>query len=187
MHIAQLVFVVVFGFSSLVAHADNECTIVYGNDWAFMFTTPEKWASACHLEDQAGVSVALWPKNSTWQSAPGVMYINVSRKDGFSLEQFAEDELTGFRTESPGLKVQVSKPIPLKSHDQALVRELANDQYGNHELVAYADAGKVYLIFVLTSRNKETFDRFRSAFKELVTSMSPMKIEFQEAEKHLTN
>lgn len=181
MHIMQLFFAVIFGFLSLAAHADNECTIVYGNDWAFLFTTPEKWSSACHLEGQAGVAVALWPKNSTWKNSPAVMYINVSRKNGFSLEQFTEDELTRFRTESPGLKVQVSEPIPLKNHGQALVRELANDQYGNHELVAYANAGKVYLIFVLTSRNKEAFDQFHSAFKELVTSMSPMKIEFKKA------
>jgi len=111
------------------------------------------------------------------------MYVTVSEKDGFSLEQFADDELARFRQQSPKLQTQVAEPILLSNKTQALVRELTGDQYGNYETIAYANAGTVYLIAVLTSRTQKGFERLRPAFSEFVSSVSPMKIKFQDAEK----
>jgi len=30
-----------------VAHAQSGCAIVYGDNWAFLFATPERWVSQC--------------------------------------------------------------------------------------------------------------------------------------------
>jgi hypothetical protein len=107
----------------------------------------------------------------------------VSEKDNFSLEQFAQDELARFRAESPNLQVVIDEPIQLADKSQALVRKLSGDQYGNHEIIAYADAGNTYLIFVLTSRTQEVFDRLLPSFREFVSSVTPMKIKFEDAKK----
>ena len=160
---------------------DSGCAIVYGKNWAFLFAAPNTWKVACPVNDPSGVVVALWPEGTPWANAPGVMYVTVSEKDGFSLEQFADDELARFRKQSPMLQVHVAESILLPNKTQALVRELTGDQYGNHEAVAYANAGTVYLIAVLTSRTQKGFERLRPAFGEFVSSISPMKIEFQNA------
>ena len=126
---------------SFSVQASPACSIVYGPDWAFLFKTPEKWESACPVNDQSGMVVALWPEGFQWAQAPGIIYATVSDKDNFTLEQFAEDELARFRNESPGLQVKVVDSMALQDKRIALVRELSGDQYGNHEIIAYADAG----------------------------------------------
>ncbi|MEO6146787.1 MAG: hypothetical protein ABIT70_06995 [Sulfuriferula sp.] len=163
--------------------AETGCTIVYGQNWSFLFSAPKKWETACPVNDQSGVVVALWPKGTPWTNAPGVMYVTVSDKDGFTLEQFAEDELARFRVQSPRLQIQILEPVSLQNKSKALVRKLSGDQYGSHELVAYADAGNVYLIVVLTSQTQQAFERLRPAFDEFVSSVTPMKIEFHDVEK----
>jgi hypothetical protein len=166
---------------SSTARADSGCAIVYGQNWAFLFTAPAKWEVACPVKDQSGVIVALWPEGTPWAKSPGVMYVTVSKKNGFSLEQFAEDELERFRVESPGLQVQVIEPISLQNKSQTLVRKLSGDQYGNYEIIAYAEAGSTYLIFVLTSRTQKIIDSYLPSFRELVSSVSPMQIKFEGA------
>ena len=161
---------------------ESECAIVYGKNWAFLFAAPNGWKVACPVGDPSGVVVALWPEGTPWAEASGVMYATVSEKNGFSLKQFASDELARFRKQSAKLQVKVADPIALPNKTQALVRTLAGDQYGNHELIAYADAGTVYLILVLTSRTPNEFERLRPAFGKFVSSVSPMKIEFHAEE-----
>lgn len=172
-----------FLIAPTVRAEESKCTIVYGKEWSFFFATPKGWKVECPANDPSGVVVALWPDGTPWADAPGVMYVTVSEKDGFSLEQFAEDELTHFRQQSPKLRVEVSDPIALPNKSRALVRRLTSDQYGNHELVAYADAGTVYLVLVLSARTQQEFDRLRPAFDEFVSSVSPTKIEFRNTAK----
>jgi hypothetical protein len=174
--LAQCSFVFLIALQCLSAHADVGCTIVNGRDWSFMFLTPENWASSC-AQDKLEVNVALWPETSTWRDAPVVMYINMSRKDGLSLQQFAEDELSRSRAESPSLSVKIARPIPMAKGKQALVWELANDRLGNHELIAFADGGTVYLIIALASHVNGGIDEFRSTFQELVSSLIPVKVD----------
>ena len=167
---------------SLALRAESQCAIVYGKNWAFLFEAPKQWQVACPVNDPSGVVVALWPEGTPWAKAPGMMYVTVSDKGDFSLEQFAEDELARFRAQSPKLQVQAIEPISLPNKSPALVRKLSGDQYGNYELIAYADAGTAYLILVFTSRTPKEFARLSSAFTEFVASVSPMKIEFHGAE-----
>ncbi len=160
-----------------------ECAIVYGKNWAFLFATPNHWKVACPVNHPSGIVIALWPEGTPWANAPGAMYVTVGEKGGFSLEQFAADEVAHFRKQSPKLQVRVAEPIILPNKTKALVHELADDQYGNHEAIAYVNAGKVYLILVLTSRTQKEFERLRPIFGEFVSSVSPMKIKFHDTEK----
>ena len=170
-------------FISVSAQAETGCSIVYGPDWAFLFKTPDKWESACPVNNQSGMVITLWPEGFQWAQAPGIIYATVSDKDNFTLEQFAEDELARFRTESPELQVKAVESLTLQDKRVALVKELSGDQYGNHEIIAYADAGNAYLIFVLSSKTQEEYERLKLSFKELVRSVSPMKIKFEGAKK----
>lgn len=165
------------------SRAETGCAIVYGQNWAFLFATPKNWEAVCPANEPSGVVVALWPKGTAIANAPGIMYVTVSDKGEFSLEQFAEDEITRFRVQSPKLQVQVANSLTFQKKNSALVRQLSGDQYGNHELVAYADAGNVFLIIVLTSRTQKAFEHLRPAFENFVSTLNPMKIQFQGADK----
>lgn len=168
---------------SEASRAESLCAIVYGKNWAFLFAAPKQWQVNCPVDDQSGMVVTLWPEGTSWAKAPSVMYVTVSQKNGFSLNQFVEDELTRFRVQSPKLQVEVIQPISLKDKSLALVRKLTGDQYRSHELVAYADTGSAYLIVVFSSRSQNDFKRLSSAFNDFVLSISPMKIEFSDVEK----
>jgi hypothetical protein len=181
--IARLILIACLLLVPATVRAEAGCAIVYGENWSFLFAAPEKWEVACPVNDRSGVVVALWPEGTPWAKAPGVMYATGSRKNGFSLDEFAQDELARFRVESPALQAQVVDPIPLSSKSQTLIRKLTGDQFGNHEIIAYADGGNVYFVFVLTSRTQETFERLLPSFKEFVSSVSPMTIKFESKEK----
>lgn len=165
------------------ARAEPDCAIVYGQNWSFLFAAPKKWQVECPIRDQSGIVVALWPEGTPLEKAPGFIYATVSMKGNFSLEQFAQDELARFRVDSPNLQVQIDEPIRLADKSRALVRKLSGDQYGNREIIAYADAGSTYLIFALTSPTQEAFDRLLPSFREFVSSVTPMKIEFEGTDK----
>lgn len=162
---------------------EPECAIVYGSKWAFLFATPNGWSVVCPVNDPSGINVALWPGGTSWENAPGVMYVTVSHKGDFSLAQFAADDLARFRKQSPKLRVHVAQPILRRDKTQALVRELTGDEYGNHEVVAYVDAKTVYLTVVLTSRMVKEYVRFRPVFREFVSSLAPMEFKFQDGEE----
>lgn len=163
-----------FILSPLAVRAEDPCAMVYGSNWGLMFATPENMYSACPRG--ADMVVALWPKGFSWKDAPGRIYVTVSNKDGFSLQQFMDKELADFRKNLPNLKVQDAEPIMLPSQKQALVKQLSGDIYGNHELVAYADIGEVYIIAVLTSGKPEIFEELRPAFKNFVASIGIVNV-----------
>jgi len=169
--------------STTARSEESECAIVYGKNWAFLFSAPKSWKVDCPIQNPSGIVVALWPEGTTFANAPGIMYVTVSQKNSFSLEKFAEDELARFREQSPNLQVELSNSIALPNKSKALVRKLTGDQFGNHELIAYVDGGTVYLILVLSSRTQESFEHLRSAFGEFVSSIQPMNIKFGNAEK----
>lgn len=168
-----------FMLSPLAARAQDPCVMVYGKNWGFMFATPENMYSAC--PKGMDMVVALWPKGSSWQNAVGRIYVTASNKAGFSLQQFMDDELSHFRKDSPNLKVQDVEPIVLRSQNKALVRQLSGDMYGNHELVAYADIGEVYIVAVLTSGKQETFEELRPAFKAFVASIGIVNVSINDS------
>jgi hypothetical protein len=160
-----------------LAHAQTGCAIVYGKDWAFLFATPERWVSLCRAERQVDAALALWPEGTTFAEAPAVMYVTVSAKEEPSLEAFATVEQQRFRATAPKSKVTPVGPMAVADGKRALVVRLSGDPGQNHELVAYAEGPTAYFILVLSARSVKALEEYRPAFRALLQSFAPMKME----------
>ncbi|HKN58560.1 MAG TPA: hypothetical protein VJV97_06890 [Gemmatimonadaceae bacterium] len=158
-----------------VAHAQSGCAIVYGDNWAFLFATPERWVSKCRAERQTGAALALWPNGTTFADAPAVMYVTVSGKDEPSLEAFAAGEQQHFRATAPKAKVSPVEPMAVADGKRALVVRLSGDPGQNHELVAYTQGPTAYFIVVLSARSVKALEEYRPAFQALLQSFAPME------------
>ena len=158
-----------------VAHAQSGCAIVYGDNWAFLFATPERWVSQCRAERQTGAALALWPDGTTFADAPAVMYVTVNGKEDPSLEAFAAAEQQRFRAIAPKVKVMPAGPMVAANGKRALVVRLSGDLGQNHELVAYTEGPTAYFIVVLSARNPQALEEHRPAFQALLQSFAAME------------
>ncbi len=166
---------VLLGLLASPAQLSGQC-IVWGKDYSFAVTAPDHWASACHVEDSLGVTVALWPNGFTWATGPAVMYITVSVKGPFSLQAFADDELTRFRTAQPTVVAQDQPPLHDADGHRILLRHLTGDAANNVEAVAYAEQESVFLVLALSARGDSAFKAYYPAFRALVTEYRPLKL-----------
>src|SRR5947207_13676671 len=158
-----------------LAYAQTGCAIVYGDNWAFLFATPERWVSLCRAERQTGAALTLWPEGSTFADAPAVMYVTVSGRGDPSLEAFAAAEQQRFRASAPKVKVTPAGPMAVANGKRALVVRLSGDPGQNHELVAYTEGPTAFYIVDLSARNVQAIEEHRPAFQPLLQSFSPMK------------
>jgi hypothetical protein len=163
-----------------MATTDAGCKIIYGKDWAFAITVPEKWESVCHAEKEIGVSFGAWLPGDNWQNAHTRFYIVAGNKADLNLVDFAEDSLKRFRQHSPNvIAVEYDHPNLRVKKENIIVKKFNNDMYKNHEIVSYVKAGSTYHIFVYSSKSKEGFDKYITSFVDFLSSYTPIAITIQ--------
>ena len=146
--------------------------IIYGQNHAYMLTAPKDWV----MDNQSGVSQGIhavfYPKGSSWNKGIVVMYTNVMAKanEKQSLQDLIDQDIRGFKQNSPNLKIEDGETLTLEKGKSAVVKKFSNDANGNYESVAYISESKVAVIIVLTSRSKKDYEASLSAFRELVAS-----------------
>jgi hypothetical protein len=114
----------------------------------------------------------FYPKGSSWDQAPEVMYANSVKKHkgAATVQEFINSDYDRFKKGNP--KIAISEGQPLKTEDgkTAQVRLFQGDQWGNYEAAAYIDEPAVMVILVLSARNQEAFQKSLPAFEKLVAS-----------------
>jgi len=169
--IAGFLFAAVSGGVKLI-HAAPLCNgLIYGKGHAFMVKAPTGWT----LDNSAGVSHGLhavfYPEGSSWSDSPAVMYVNTAlRERGVSLDEFIRDEIRRFGQDFGSIHVETSPSIQTGDGKPTTVRALSDDRRGNRESVAYLEEKKVFVLFVLTSRDEAAYRDAGSAFRALVQS-----------------
>lgn len=156
------------------AHAESDCNIIYGRDWAFAFSTPAKWSSLCQAERLIGAPVAFWPAGSTFADSAAVMYVNVSAKDEPSLADFVKSSQTLFRQQAPNVVFVQLEPVEAMPKLRALHFSASGDPGGNVERITYVEGPTAYFILVLSARTAKALEQAQPAFRELLQSFSPM-------------
>jgi hypothetical protein len=165
-----------------MAIADAACKIIYGKDWAFAITVPEKWESVCHAEKEIGVSFGAWLQGENWQDAHTRFYIaaGAGHTADLSLADFADDSLKRFRMHSPNVTVTAYDHPNLRvQKENIIIKKFNNDKFKNHEIVAYVKAPSTYHIFVFSSKSKEGFDKHSASFVDFLSSYTPIAITVQ--------
>jgi hypothetical protein len=156
------------------AHAQSHCSIVYGKDWAFAFSTPARWSSLCGAERLVGAPVAFWPVGSTFADSAAVMYVNVSIKDERSLPEFVRSSQSLFRQQAPNVNFVPLQPIEATRNVRALHFSASGDPGGNVERLTYVEGPTAYFILVLSARTPQALEQAQPAFRELLQSFAPM-------------
>src|ERR1044072_256477 len=148
---------------------DKQTGLVYGKDHVFAVTAPEGWVLDNKSGVEQGIHAVFYPVGSNWRDSKAVMYVNTAAKSD-TLEKFIEGDVAGFRKDSPGLKVTDDEPLTVAGKERVIVKRFSDDQYGNHEAVAYVEESKVVVIIVFTARTKKDFEAALPAFRKLVSS-----------------
>ena len=168
-----------YGFAAFVftvasAHAQSDCSIVYGKDWAFAFSTPAGWSSLCRAERLVGVPVAFWPVGSTFADSAVVMYVNVSTKVEPSLPDFVRSSQSLFRQKAPNVVFVPLEPIEATPKLRALHFSASGDPGGNVERITYVEGPTAYFVIVLSARTPKALEQAQPAFRQLLQSFIPM-------------
>jgi hypothetical protein len=166
----------VFLFSSLGFSAGQETEnggiVRSANNWGFFVQAPKGWV----LDNESGVSEGLhavfYPKGSSWEKSPVVMYAQTFKKPetgDSSLAKFIEEDMDNFRAKSPNIKIKVLKPIPTGDKKQAQIRDLTGDRHNSHELIAYIEEKEGFAMIVFHADNEKLFKQSNNAFSSLVS------------------
>ncbi len=146
--------------------------IVYGEQHAFLISAPPGWILDNESAADQGIHAVFYPKGSSWDKAPAVMYANSVKKHkgAATVQEFINSDFARFKKSNP--KIAISEGRPLKTEDGkiAQVRVFKGDQWGNWEAAAYIDEPVAVVILVLSARSQEAFQKSLPAFEKLVGS-----------------
>lgn len=151
--------------------------LVYGKDTAFLLNPPKTWVVDTHVGVEQGINAALYPKGDTWQNAPSVMYVRVSKKNGRRLDQFVADDEKQFQSDCPGIRIQNGTPAFKTEHPTMLRKFDCRDARApNAEWVAYIDAKKSFIVFVASSRSEDDLAKIQPAYEQVLRDLITMDV-----------
>jgi hypothetical protein len=149
---------------------DADSVILLGRPYSFILKAPSGWVLNEEAGKSQGLRAVLYKEGSSWKAAVAVMYVRVVQKDEAqpTLDKVVSNDISDFLKQSPDSKVSDSKALKTGDKKQAIVKEFYDAANKNFESVAFIDESKVVVIVVLSSRNKDEFDKSISAFEALV-------------------
>jgi hypothetical protein len=150
------------------ASLGDKAILVY---WWPKLAVPEGWHHD-RAESMSNGFNALAPDGSDFAGAETVMYANALHKprepDLKTLESVVENDRKAFVEKNATLEVRDAEPIV--SGDGHAMKSLvfAPRGKGNWERVTYGEEGEYYLIFVLSSRTEQGYERALKAYREML-------------------
>jgi hypothetical protein len=147
---------------------DMQGLIIHGQNFWFMVTEPKDWT--VNIEDAANKHLnAYFTMNGyTYDNTPGLIYIRVLDKSGFSVEENLKVDMDDFAKRK---SVEFKKfEVPDVQYHYAAMEYLIDNKTSDY--LCYIDPGnecKVYLIFVLSVEMKNS-GKFIEIFQQLIKS-----------------
>lgn len=184
--IIQSLFLILILSCTAVDKSQNDLSkktgIVYGDDFKYLYmvTAPNGWI----LDNKAGVKQGLnavfYPEGSSWDTSIVVMYTNFETINQTPTEKAIEENNERFKIESPNVIIEDLGDLEIDSlGKKANIRSFSGDQFKNYEHVGYIRDDKYLTMFVLSSRNKSSYDKSINSFYDLVKSYKRIKVTVQ--------
>lgn len=152
---------------------NDNCGLLYGKGHALTFCAADGWTLDNTVMNDQGIYAVFYPNGSNWNDAKEsgtVMYINVVGRDAAEpVEKMMEDDADEAKRNAPATVVKQADPIKIGDIAVPVLRFAPGD-YDRYEAVAYVGEEKVLVMFVMSSKNNETFKRDYPAFVKLVQS-----------------
>lgn len=160
------------------ASAQKETTtggaaLIVGPTFALTVRAPEGWVLDTRAGRRQGLQAVLYPEGGSWGESPVVMYCQVIGRDATRNRQgVIGADIESHRGSAPTAVVSEQKEIPVTRGSAAMVRRYAGGARGTIEETAYLEERTVIVLFILTSRDQEGFERSLASFAKLVSSYS---------------
>ncbi|HEX2787671.1 MAG TPA: hypothetical protein VHP32_07175 [Ignavibacteria bacterium] len=151
---------------------DNNSGIIYGENHAYSLTAPKGWVLDNESGVDQGIHAVFYPVGSSWANGTTVMYANFATyvKGQNNVDELISYDTSKFREQSPDLKIVLQKDIALKDGKIAKVLSFSNDKDDNTEAVAYIPGATGTVLIIITSRDKDEYEKYYPKFEELIKS-----------------
>jgi hypothetical protein len=159
---------------------------VYGKDHAYFLVAPKGWVMDSGDASKAKVGAVFHPANAHWPESGVIVYTDFhKKKKGLETPTDAmRADVALFQKE--GSKVHAMKKPSIKTNTGGLVGEayyFGPDQRGQFDARAYFTYQGYIDYFVLTARDRVTFEKSLPAFEHIVRSYAPQIKVIREAPK----
>jgi hypothetical protein len=146
--------------------------VLFGSDHAFAVTAKAGWV----LDNQSGVGQGLhmlfYPKDQHWPNSPVIIYgRSIATSEAPDVGTLVANTISEFHADgSPDYSGARQAPLVLQNGQEAELYFYAGDQWGNYEAAIYFQEADTINYLVLTSRSKESFDKYYQDFREIAAT-----------------
>lgn len=150
------------------------CSIVYGDDWAFVSQAPEGWVAHCGGEAPQGTNLFMLPEGRTMEDTNAVFYVSVFDKTATDLAAFVREDQANAAKNAPGARIGALTLREVKDRRMVLTR-IEGAPGAKHEFVAYAEGPNAYYLIVMSCDTKALLERNRTAFTGFLNDFRSME------------
>lgn len=116
----------------------------------------------------------LIPDGFNFSNAESLMYARAlfkpQARDIHSLEDFVQTNIEEFRKNKPGFTIEEVAPIPTGVGSEIRSVTYFPKSSGDWERVAYAEDGRYYILFVISSRSEAGYEKALPAYRSMIAS-----------------
>jgi hypothetical protein len=147
--------------------------VVYGPKAAFAIAAPTGWV----LDNKSGVvdglPCVLYPKDSTWQTAPVVMYAKIASTTYEDAREFIKIAIENMTKQRQGFTHRQVAAGKTNEGLEWIINEYpATESYPRVERVAYVQMPKAVAFIVLSAENADVATRYAVALEDVVAAFT---------------
>ncbi|HKP05206.1 MAG TPA: hypothetical protein VJU77_17785 [Chthoniobacterales bacterium] len=159
---------------------------VYGKDHAYFLEAPKAWVMDSGDAAKEKVGAVFHPANAHWPESGVIIYTDFYKKPGVQTPSDAmKNDVALFQKE--GSTIHPVKKPSIKTNIGGLIGEVYHfgpDQRGQYDARTYFFFKGYIDYFILTARDKATFEKSLPAFEHVVRSYAPqLKVIHEPAKK----
>ncbi|MGB8031971.1 MAG: hypothetical protein WCF30_20145 [Terracidiphilus sp.] len=152
---------------------NDNCGLLYGKDHALTFCAPDGWVLDNGIMNDQGIYAVFYPTGSNFQDAKEsgtFMYISVvGRPADSTVATMMAGDADQAKHDAPATVVKQGDPIKIGDNSVPTL-QFAPGYSDRFEAVAYIGEEKVLVMFVISSKNADSFKKDYPAFVLLAQS-----------------
>jgi hypothetical protein len=147
--------------------------VVYGPKAAFAIAAPNGWVLDNKTGAADGLPCVLYPKDTTWQTAPVVMYAKIASTTHEDAKEFIKVAIEHMTKERPGFTHrQVAAGKTNEGLEWVINEYPASESYPRVERVAYVQLPKAVAYIVMSAENADVGARYAVALEDVMASFA---------------
>src|SRR5581483_853803 len=157
-----------FAACSIFAQQKFAGGIVYGPKAAFNISAPEGWVLDNQAGAEQGLPCVLYPKGQSWADAKTVMYAKIAGTQFEDVNAFVATAIKEMASTHGKPKEKIASAKTKDGHDYFVNEYPATKKYSQWERVAYVQLPRAVAYIVLSSRDKENYQKDSGALEAML-------------------